>query len=149
MLSGVSSVSLPANSFSATYDNYFLQINFTTSGNANVGYRLRAAGVDASGTDYAFQTIKARNTTIDGAAETLSLLRFSPDGVIGSHCAKSFIYKPFLAEPTFFQNEYANSIIGAGLTGGRHTLSTSYDSLSILPSTGNISGVYYLYGMND
>ena len=60
--SGVSSLSLPANTFSSSYTNYRLIINQSSaSGNTGLKLRLRSASTDDSGGNYAYAGIYTRS----------------------------------------------------------------------------------------
>jgi hypothetical protein len=57
--------------FSATYDNYFIQGNFTPASGQEIYYRLRVAGADATGSNYANQQFKGTSSTSIADAETV------------------------------------------------------------------------------
>jgi hypothetical protein len=72
----------------------------------------------------------------------------------GSSAKPTFVkfdlYNPFIAEPTSFTEQGIFSTTGgtpvAWSGGGVQTASTSYDGLSFIPTSGNITGTIQVYG---
>ena len=148
--STVTSVSLPANTFTSSYRNYQIVTNIT-AGTGSCSIRLRASGSDATASNYVYTSLyqntsgtvlnngsSASNTSWGGAG----IFDTSPDGV-----NNIFIYNPQLASQTTMNflcvvGDSGLQVVG----GGKHTLSTAYDSLTLFQS-GNISGVIRVYGL--
>jgi hypothetical protein len=147
--SGVSSVSIGSNTtplFSSTYDNYYINFIGTASGNAGLFFRVRANTTDAS-TNYTRQEFKVVNTTqYSGSASSQTSGYFG--NVLTTHSANDlYLYSPFLAKPTL---AWCNQSGAAGdeiaIQNTRHTDSTSYNGITILPSSGTITGTLLIYG---
>jgi hypothetical protein len=155
--SAVSSVSLPADTFTATYKNYMVIGDLTSSANpATLTYRLRAAGSDNSTTNYF-----AATTGTDHANTAENIAHAAAN-------AMTFIYTAG-ANKTMFQvsiitpKETTQTVVtGTGWgtdsgavqytgyrIGGNFTAATSFDSASFIANTGTITGTLYCYGINN
>jgi len=140
--------------FSADYDNYMVvcRCNGSTTA-AGVNARFRVSGTDASGSNYTWQYLYAGSTTVEGARESSQTsLRFGPriinnlrDGFITN------VYGPYLAQPTAVRGVGVCSESGAVLqdAAGTHSLSTSYDGVTLLPTSGTFTGRVAVYGMRN
>jgi hypothetical protein len=155
--SGVSSVSLPANTFSATYDNYRIVCNIdTSSATAEVAWRLRAAGSDNSSSNYTWTQVLYNSNASPGSSITGS------NGLTTwSLCAKTSsavsnfildIFNPFATKKAqgFSMNISEDGATGTRITyfGGGMSVTTSYDSLSLVSTSGTITGSYSVFGVN-
>lgn len=152
-----SSVSLTANTFSATYTNYQININLTanTVDSNPLNWRGRVAGTDNSSAAYAFGLRGPRfDTGADasggfGTGQTAArfTLMQSPfeTGVISAT-----IFGPQLASATSYVVDSTGRGVGdpdAALSGGGYfDGATQFDALSFYPATGTISGSYQVYG---
>lgn len=151
MLSGVSSQALPAGTFSSTYDNYRLIFTFTTvgSGAPYIALQMRTGVTNATGSDYFSQSIGGSSTTVVGerrASQTsLRFMRAQANG--GGGCMD--ICRPFLATSTTltcYGGIYDDAQVD--IINGQHRVSTSYDSLIIIPDSSTITGSVAVYGYN-
>jgi len=80
--SAVSSVSLPASTFTTTFDRYKIDFKALTSiAGTDIDGRLRASGTDASGTDYYHQLSRASGAAF--YAERSNLNRWYIAGSVG------------------------------------------------------------------
>jgi hypothetical protein len=161
--SAVASQSLPNDTFTSAYDRYILHINLTsvTSTDAFLTVKLRAAGTTTTGSDYFYagtSTNQDSTTSNNGNANTnlghfpgfiSSLADFEPT------FATITIANPFLSVRTAFTSHMAGSTAVAGVgkfiqtvSGGFHNLANSYDSLTLVPSAGNVSGSMTVFGVN-
>jgi len=150
--SAVSSFSFPDNSFTSTYDNYRMLI--ITDASASPGtllWRGRVAGVDTSTGNYDRQSSSVSNTTYAGArtsGQTSGLLGdiFSA----GQNSISMDIFSPKLTKTTLVRSLNLNSDFGVRLIdcGSYYALTTSFDSISVIVSTGTITGKASLYGYN-
>jgi len=153
--SAVSAISLTADTFTTTYNNYRLHITLTAkSASDALNIRLRAAGADATGSNYLRSGYEAKVGTfanISSAAGTLWDL-----GSIASATANRTLWafdiaNIKLAQATVFtgsaavQDPTAFSLYGYSLL---HDSATAYDSLTIYPTTGTITGSVSVYGYN-
>ena len=146
--SAVSSVSLPANTFTSTYNSYLINFDLTLSGTLDLNYRLRASGTDASGGNYNNYANFVSTVFNNGG----NIANGTSGRIIGGQDTFSVgqmkIYDPATAVPTKFSIE-GNSIERFWFqSAGNHTLSTAYDSLTILTSTGTITGSINAYAFN-
>ena len=156
--SGVASVSLPAATFNATYDNYLtiLKISAATS-DGYVSFKLRASGVDASSGYYTAQlglnsSAGSNNITSSNVTTGIIVLEIDTGSSAKPTFVKMEIYNPFKAEPTnatLINASSSPSGTPQSQTGmGLHTTSTSYDAGTFIASAGNISGSISVYGFN-
>jgi hypothetical protein len=141
--------------FTGDYDNYMISVRHEDSVNDALNARLRSSGSDASATNYAWQILRGDGTTVDG-------LRFSTQSVyrIGSTFNNlrsglvCYIYGPFLGQPTAFRSVSVEAdSVGDNariydLT-GTHSLSTSYDGLSLICGAGNFTGLLTVFAFNQ
>lgn len=138
--------------FSATYDNYLLVACYlATSAVNNFFYRLRASGSDATGSDYTRQTLWGNNTSVTGGRSTGT---YGGAGLMSTGArdgAHLYLYGPFLAQPTASISLNAGGPSPANLydEATTHSLSTSYDGISIIPGAGNITGSLTIYGFSQ
>lgn len=140
--------------FSATYLNYFIAINLTASSatDAELLFRMRASGTDDTSSNYTRQRIFQRSTTIGGTTNTATSMELSSISTTytpRTYC-DLYLNDPFIAKPTTMvsnangwnsSNENTQFRIS-----GVHNVSTSYDGITIYPSSGNITGKIRIYG---
>jgi hypothetical protein len=150
--SAVSSVSLPANTFSATYDHYkILLIVSQNSTGANMNARLRAAGSDDTSSVYQASQVGANyadtglgnNPTI-GSQTSWTTFGFSASANPSYETIE--IFNPFASVQTGYVQ---SSVVGNDQTltgGGRFTNTTSFDSLTIIRASGTFTGKVTVYG---
>jgi hypothetical protein len=148
--SGVSSVSAPANTFTATYDNYkivaYIKGTVDTSGN----FRFRSAGADNTTSNYwwgGYYQGYGATTTINpetggGALNVGRICGIS--SLAGGFAAD--VFSPFLTDYSLvcapsvdsYNRQYSNQF----------RATTSFDSFTIYPGTGTITGTMSVYGVN-
>lgn len=153
--SAVSAVSLTANTFSATYRNYLININITSSSDGvALNWRGRTSGTDNSNASYSFAFRGERytdgNATTggNGTAQTAGRLSYLINP--GSNAITATFFAPQLSSITSF----VSNVTGRGVAdpaaalhgGGFFDNTTSFDALSFFPATGTISGTYEVYG---
>jgi hypothetical protein len=150
-----SSVSLATNTFSATYQNYMMKITLNgVSSNTQMGYRMRASGVDTSSAIYHWSLtgFAINNTAFTNAA--LSETSMKPHNLTSStdyDAGEISIYSPFAAQQTrlvavgsFASNGGTAAVsLGSGFTPN----TTSYDAMTFFPLAGTITGSYKVYGI--
>jgi len=155
--SAVSSVSLPASTFTTTFDRYKIDFKALTSvAGTDIDGRLRASGTDASGTDYYHQLSRASGAAF--YAERSNLNRWYIAGSVGDTTGETTsmfeIVNPAQSVKT---NAVAVHTAQSGTTGSiltytmayLHNLTTSYDSMSFIPSSGTITGTVSVYAYNN
>jgi hypothetical protein len=141
--SGVTSVSLTG-VFSATYQNYTVVFSIVLAGGADVFFRWRAAGTDASASNYVQQFSRALNTTFLGGLKTSTSVDTTVTGGTNS-VYQGTVFAPFETNPTSHFYLCGSEAGVANLT-GRHSLSTSYDGLTFFTASGTFSGTIRVYG---
>lgn len=149
----VSSVNIN-NCFTSTYRNYKLIMSADASAGIEIRFRMRVGGVDASGaTDY--KTGWAASTS--GAAEDFSSFAsagrntgfLSYSNGADFHGINHTFYQPQIAASTYVVGTLVTTQLGQGTSGTQHTPATSYDGVSLLASSGTMTGFYRIYGMKD
>jgi hypothetical protein len=147
-------VSLPANTFSATYQNYKISYNVTAASvdSTPINVRLRASGTDSSAASYsnAGVTYQIGATTI-GAANILggTAWQFTQFNTSDRNEVVLEVFAPQLALDTnFMWSTYGRvgGSQGGGNGNGEFRATTQFDSLTLFPSSGTITGNYQVYG---
>lgn len=142
--------------FSTNYDNYKIIAKFTAfSGNPDIRARMSASGVDATTGDYNFGSRYIRSTgaggDIQGNGQTSLLFGYGVTTNPQDTQIDINIISPFLAERTGFiinsvNNDATSWLAIAG--SGAYRVSTSYNGITIYPSTGTMTGVASVFGYN-
>jgi hypothetical protein len=155
--SGVSSVSLPANTFSTTYENYRILLNVTSqTADANFNARLRASGTDDSTSNYSYAGIEVPNAgalTLDSVAGT-NLWKIGENYNLYDDFMNISLdlFAPKLSQNTKFNMQTfggtTTGAYGSYLFSGVFNAVTSFDSISFYPASGNITGKVSCYGYN-
>jgi hypothetical protein len=137
--------------FSATYDNYLLVVRGTMSVSGTlITWRLRLSGTDATGNNYSSQELRASSTSVTGERTTNAsngrigaIHNGLENGIVAS------IYGPYLAQPTAIRgvNVYSASSADMRDLASTHSLSTSYDGLTLLTASSDITGTLAVYGI--
>jgi len=152
--SAAATVSLPNNTFTATYKNYLINYTVTAASTDStvINARLRASGADATGASYsnAGVTYVIGATTI-GAANILSgtSWQFTQFNSADRNKVQLQVLSPQLAVDTHFLWDTYGRVGGAqggGHGNGEYRAATQFDSLTLYPAAGNITGSYEVYG---
>jgi hypothetical protein len=152
-------VSLPTDSFTTTYDNYRLMVRFTAATAADtVKQRWRTAGTDNSAADYQWGYMGYENAfeglVTGGQVQNVIAAVNTTSG--GFNAFSMDIYAPKLSAQTYYtlaghgieiQGSYTNAMTYTG--SGRFNATTVFDSMSIFPTSGTITGSYKLYGYSN
>ena len=149
--SGVSSFSLAADTFTATYDNYQIMLQATGTANNTFSWRGRTAGTDNTNSNYDFRlfyndrTTLATNTGLDNSSSG----QFSDTGTARSSYVLEII-NPFASQPTqVFSKSYVNDGNGYAKFGqSQFDATTSFDAFTFIVGTGTVTGSYSVYGYN-
>ena len=146
----VSSVTVD-NVFSATYRNYKLVLNYTSTA-ASIGFRVRTGGGSISTTTYNRQRLFAGSTTVTAARFTSQTQFILCPLSSNQASAEITIYQPFIATPTNVATYTALSDGGMtfpdlDLEAGNNSNSTSYDGFELFVSSGTMTGTYAVYGL--
>ena len=157
--SAVSSFSLPANTFTATYENYKVLITLNTSANdTDFFLRLRASGSDNSTNNYFYgiYSFRSNNTANNYGAASVSNISIGQTES-GRATSDDYYYtvdisQPFLTRNTkiVFQGQDLDGSSNFTSRGGGGILnvSSSFDSASFIVGAGTITGKYSVYGYN-
>ena len=152
-----STVSLPANSFSATYQQYKIVLNLTATTNASsLSLRMRASGTDYSGAQYHRGVANINSSgTIDssgpsGASGTSWNLAYN--GSVDPSVGEVTLFSPNEAVNTYYISSFSgvnsnSTAVAVSYGGGKVYQTTQYDSATFLVSAGTMSGTYRLYGL--
>jgi hypothetical protein len=153
--SAVGSVSFPTNTFSAAYNTYSFTFNCIGSTAIQLLARLRAAGVDNSAASYErgnWESVAAINTSRDTGQTSLlvgelydSDMKRRPVSFVLCDPQVSGRYTTGITQVTVNNNSSIYPIQRF------HTLTvtTSYDSITFLTSSGTMTGSISCYGYNQ
>ena len=158
--SAVASVSLPTNTFTSTYRNYRI-IWELTSGSTDIVLtgRLRASGADLTGANYntgyyqwssggAAVTFSDVNQTSAKLVMGISSAGVNQSGLIMDIISPQLTDVTIWSSSAFYQPSSVGSI-GWSVGGGLYNVATAADSFSLIANTGNITGVYRVYGYSE
>jgi hypothetical protein len=152
----VTSVSFPNNTFTANFDMYKIIVEITNCSATDYLYsRLRAAGSDNTTSNYSSNLFSMSHTTsaANNNGGGISQTSFNRFGYVTSG-SKLFLdiilFNPFKSSQTSYVSQ-GTPIVNdeTWITGGRFNATTSFDSFSVFPLSGNITGNIYAYGIND
>jgi hypothetical protein len=153
--SSVTSFSLPTDTFTSTYKNYRLLINFTSSSaDAAVIMRMRASGTDVTSGGYFYDGAKATGgttvTAVTGGSDTswgLGLTAYIERAALAFDILNP---KGGTSNDRILGNLFTSTMKGGfigywenGAAGG------GYDSLSFIKASGTFGGYYRVYGYGD
>jgi hypothetical protein len=153
----VTSVSLPASTFTSTYTNYKFLFTSVTSCSANitVSFRFRAGGTDASGADYFAQGSKSTGSGVaafGNSSSTSQEVGFLRTGFTDRAFGSGEIYRPQESIATMYQFNWALDNAGTFTdfhASGFLNTGASYDSMTFLFAGGNVTGgKVSVYGYN-
>lgn len=141
--------------FTSAYDNYMIVVRANSSNDSTaIYYRLRTSGTDASGSNYTNQQLFVTSTTVSAGrtAETFGRIGAISSTTYDRGGYGANIYGPCLAQPTAlrsftttgYSSTHTRNIDDYGST---HSLSTSYDGVTLYPSQGNFTGLVSVYGL--
>ena len=154
--SAVSTVSFAADTFTSTYDNYRVMLNITSASAAsNIRYRMRAAGSDNTTSNYAVagkvRTYAGVDSSYDTVGDTGGYL-FGTSIALGLQTPID-IFSPKLVQRTALTQIANGAISGGGdayvTMGNAFNATTSFDSMTIYPTSGTITGNYRVYGYTN
>jgi hypothetical protein len=151
----VSSHSLAANTFSATYTNYEIILDVTTFSASNtLGARLRSGSTDYSSGQYLYQELSASggSASANSAATSNTSIQVGDVNSATNYQMKMTLFKPYeTIKKWYFVDSIQYTSAGAWkyIKGsGRIDTASAYDSMSFIPSTGTMTGKVYVYGYN-
>jgi hypothetical protein len=138
--------------FSATYKNYKIMLNLTSSAaGINCNYRMRVSGADNSTSNYATQVLNATGSSVSGSRNTgLSTGEIVDIKNVNANQEITF-FNPFATELTYMTAvgnwEAGTPIYQVRASGFNAT--TSFTGFSILPTSGTITGSLVIYGLEN
>ena len=140
------------NCFSSLYDNYLITLSAAAaSGAPAVAVRLRSGGVDAT-TNYSRQYLAADSTTVAGARLTGQIYWNEPLATTTEYGYTTMtIWSPFLSRYTMINSRTARPDSQAYIFDfvGSHLTASSYDGITLIPSSSTISGIIRIYGYRN
>jgi len=140
------------NVFTASYTNYKIVVNYTTSTNNDIFLKLRVGGVSAS-TNYNrvyLQGNASSAAVASSTAQTSMLIGVNSQTINGSIIIE--LHRP--AEATATMITAINNMPTGGLYtspaiwnfGNNHSTATAYDGVELLVTSGSTTGTYTIYG---
>jgi hypothetical protein len=153
--SAVSSFSFANDTFTSTYENYKVLIDFVPTNSAAFSLRLRASGTDDTAAQYnnAFFNVRTNNTSGVSSANA-SQTSATLESIVANfkNSVSMDIFSPQLAKYTNGTGlcHMGISASDAKMYFGGFQLSntTVYDSMSWIIASGTITGSYSIYGYN-
>jgi hypothetical protein len=156
--SAVSSVSLEASTFTSSYMHYkmiFVVTAQSAAGSLTYTGRFRASGADNTTANYQTMSVGIDRAGLANNGTGTDQTSIALGGSVSSSFPEFALNVDFLNP----QQTAATQIIGGSLSGtstqfiGRNVvaqfnLTTAFDSFSVIPSSGNITGKYFVYGYN-
>lgn len=140
--------------FTSDFDNYMLSFYGKWDGGSGGIYlfgQMRSGGVDATGSNYTRQELRAESSTVSASRSTGTSALLGGLNYDVRSAASIFIYGPALAQPTAFRVADVSS--GATLIdhASTHSLSTSYDgiTLGLFFNTTGSTGSVSVYGIRS
>jgi len=135
------------NVFSATYDNYLIQMVVnTTASNGYLTYRMRVGGVADSTANYTSIEAEAVTSTISASTTTAAtsgqvMFNFAA----GLQFANFIISQPATTNFTQIQSSGIRFSPGWSNIYGQHRVATAFDGIGFI-SGSNLTGYYTIYG---
>ena len=152
--SGVASVSLPANTFSTTYDSYLVILKCGISTASYMNGRLRSSGADDTTSNYQsgwtgiiLNGGGASSDTAGAASNIWSRIGYASGS--GEIWIAYTFHNPKLTGRTMvtYQQTRIDAVANSG--GAIFNAATSFDSASFLANSGTITGSVSAYGYNQ
>ena len=140
------------NVFTASYTNYKMVVNYTTSTSNDIFLKLRVGGVSA-GTNYNRVYLQGSGSATavgSSTAQASMLIGVNSAGINGTIIIE--LHRP--AEATATMITAINNVpTGGAYTnpaiwnfGNNHSTATAYDGVELLVTTGTTTGTYTIYG---
>ena len=152
--SAAATVSMAAGTFTATYKNYLVYLNLTTTAAGTVNIRVNVAGTPATGTSY-YSGYTARGSGgASNAGSNTTSMTLGPS-VFGAYNLNSVIncFDPQTSTGQYDNNITATTVTfwdtinpGVSVMGGGTDSIGAYDGLTFTSST-TMTGLYKVYGL--
>lgn len=145
-------VSLAANTFTSSYRNYRIVFQLSAASTTlTITSRMRAAGADNSAAVYNQMSVGLTHTNVasNRAENSQTSWTIQPTFTSGYWGLVLDVLNPVTATATQIQGQLtaddAATFVGRNIN-GIHNSTTSFDAMSFIASTGNITGTYAVYG---
>lgn len=139
--------------FTSSFDNYLIVARYKGSASTSIYARLRSAGTDATAANYVRQFLYLDGTTASSARQTAQSEGLGFGWVATSESGDHFhLYGPFLAQPTASRsvNVFGSSTVQINEWASTHSLSTSYDGITLQTATANtFTGNIAVFGYEE
>lgn len=139
------------NCFTSNYTNYMVNINLRGSTAAQPFIKLRAGGTDASSAyNYGGYYIAMSGGAItgEGALGGTSGFRIGAYGA-NEYGSNTYIYNPAVAVSSTYTSNCQAAEDYARYFGGYHGTAAAYDGMSLVLSSGTVTGRIRIYGMRN
>jgi hypothetical protein len=153
--SAAATVSFATDTFTSTYDNYRVIFNIaSSSASNNIRFRMRAAGADNSTANYAvggFSVLYGGSTAVSSTSGDTAGYLLGTVTTVGNQMAMDVISPKATAntEVLGIQVGASGTNGAAGFFGNAFLATTSFDSMTIYPTSGTITGSYKVYGYSN
>jgi hypothetical protein len=135
--------------FSATYQNYKIELFITSSNQVMLQYRLRVGGASNTTLNYSNQYLVCDNTSVLAARNTGQNIGDVGQMVLsGISFMEVSVFDPFSAAPTGMLTNTGCFVGEAYMRNQANVMkaSTSFDGISFIPISGTITGTVRVYG---
>lgn len=142
------------NCFSATYQNYFITVNISSSSatDADIAARLRVSGADDSTANYFRNTLFNNGSSVAGlrvsTATSWDVMQVA-SSKNAQVALQMTIFDPFESITTkalSHSNRWNSSDNNQATAAMEHRVSSSFTGISFFPNTGTITGKIRIYG---
>jgi mevalonate kinase len=139
--------------FSATYDNYLIELYAEGSGNCALSLRFRASGTDETGSVYDNAVLYQSSSTptaADSQNETSILL--GSTSTFSNHYGTFTTMRPNLVDQTLMIGNFSNWSTTAqrvALQSNIVQTTTQYTGFTIFTSANTVTGKVVVYGLNQ
>ncbi len=153
--SAAATVSFPADTFTSTYENYRVIFNIaSSSASNNIRFGMRAAGADNSTANYytgGFSVTYGGSTAVSATSGDTAGFLLGTATTVGNQISMDVISPKATAnsEVLGIQVGASGASGAAGWFGNAFLATTSFDSMTIYPTSGTITGNYKVYGYSN
>lgn len=141
------------NCFSSSYQNYYVALTTTASGNGGMSMRLTSGGTANTSSNYFNNGLFTSDTGGPTRSYGPSQAEFfwGDTGTSGGGLQTAIISRPFTATPTltFFNSISYNLNSYYNISGGFHNVSSSFDGFTVYMATAQMTGTLRVYGMQN
>jgi hypothetical protein len=139
--------------FNSDYKNYRAIFNVSAQ-STTLAYSLRFRTNGSSNSTLNYNYVQSSISSITGTTTTAAARTQAQSPLVLSTGAPPVlisldIFSPNLSEVTFFWAEGQQSVANRELVNGTFGTTTVFDGISLIASTGTITGTYLIYGYND